>query len=215
MPRVTLTFDNGPTPVVTPYVLDVLDERALPALFFVVGSRLGHPAARGLVQRERAAGHAVGNHSMHHAVPLGEDGSSDAVEREIMAPQRLLGSLAGPDRLFRPFGKGGLIGPHLLSRRALDHLCSERYTVVLWNSVPRDWEDTSGWPDRARSDIEAQEHTVLVLHDLPTGAMRALPAFLDGLLHDGVDVVAELPDSCLPVREGVPSGGVDELVGVA
>jgi hypothetical protein len=107
-----------------------------------------------------------------------------------------------------------LIGPHLLSRRALDHLCHERYTVVLWNSVPRDWEDPTGWPDRALADIEANEHTVIVLHDLPTGGMKALPDFLDRLLDDAVDIVADLPDSCVPVRDGTPTGPVDHLVGI-
>lgn len=214
MRRVTLTFDNGPTPDITPYVLDVLAERSLPALFFVVGKNLGHPSSRPTLERARAAGHGVGNHSMHHAVPLGEDATADAVEREIVAPQALLGDLAGPDRLFRPFGKGGLLGPHLLSRRALDHLCAERYTVALWNSVPHDWDDPTGWPEQARADVETLDHTVLVLHDLPTGAMRALPGFLDSLLDDGVSFGLDLPDSCAPIRDGEVRRPMDGLVGV-
>jgi peptidoglycan/xylan/chitin deacetylase (PgdA/CDA1 family) len=210
-----LTFDNGPTPGVTRYVLDVLAERQLPATFFAVGVRLSDASARVLLGRARAEGHQVGNHSMHHRVPLGEDPSPDAVEREIVAAQAALGELAGPAHLFRPFGKGGELGPHLFSRSALDHLCAHRYTVVLWNSVPRDWEDPSGWPERARVDIDANDHTVLVLHDLPTGAMEALPAFLDALLDDGVTFTLDVPDSCAPVRDGAIRWSVDHLVGVS
>jgi len=211
--QVMLTFDNGPTPDVTPYVLDVLAERHLPATFFAVGDRLSHPSARPLLERARSEGHQVGNHSMHHRVPLGEDPSPDAVEREIVAAQQALGALAGPTRLFRPFGKGGDLGPHLFSRRALDHLCAGGYTVVLWNSVPHDWDDPTGWSDRARADIDATDRTVLVLHDLPTGAMQALPAFLDRVLDDGVAFDLDVPDSCAPVRDGVVCWPVDHLVG--
>jgi peptidoglycan-N-acetylglucosamine deacetylase len=213
MRRVTLTFDNGPSPATTPFVLDVLAERRLPAIFFVVGAMLRDPAARPLLERARAQGHHVGNHSMHHRVPLGEDVAPDVVEREIVATQDALGDLAGPDRLFRPFGRGGLIGPHLFNERVVDHLCANRYTVALWNSVPHDWDDPTGWPARARSDIEAHEHTVVVLHDLPTGAMHALPAFLDGLLLDAVSFGVEIPDSCAPIRDGSVQWALDHLVG--
>jgi peptidoglycan/xylan/chitin deacetylase (PgdA/CDA1 family) len=213
MPRVTLTFDNGPSPQTTPYVLDVLAERRLPAIFFVVGAMLRDPAAGPLLRRARAEAHHVGNHSMHHRVPLGEDVAPDVVDREIVATQRALGDLAGPDRLFRPFGRGGLIGPHLFNGRVVDHLCADGYTVVLWNSVPHDWDDPQGWAGRARADIDANDHTVVVLHDLPTGAMEALPAFLDGLLADDVSFGVDVPDSCAPIRDGTIQWSVEHLVG--
>lgn len=209
---VTLSFDNGPTPDVTPFVLDVLAERRIPAVFFVVGNQLRHPGAAALLRRARADGHHVGNHSMSHDVPLGQDDTSDCVEREIVATQAALGALAGPDRLFRPFGLGGLIGPHLLNQRAVEHLCAQKFSVVLWNSVPHDWDDPTGWPDRARADVAAHEHTVTVLHDLPTGAMAALPAFLDDLLADGVRFTTDLPDSCVPIRDGRIVTPLDAIV---
>lgn len=59
-----LTFDDGPTPDVTPEVLDRLAGAGARALFFVVGKRLA--AAPGLLRRVVEAGHAVGNHSWHH-----------------------------------------------------------------------------------------------------------------------------------------------------
>ena len=116
----------------------------------------------------------------------------------------------GEERLFRPFGRGGLLVPHLLSPAAADHLVAEDYTVVLWNSVPRDLEDATGWSERALADLDRNDHVVLVLHDLPTGAMYHLPAFLDRVAGDGVEVTLELPDSCVPIRRGVPA---DSLAG--
>jgi peptidoglycan/xylan/chitin deacetylase (PgdA/CDA1 family) len=212
MPRLTLTFDNGPHPETTEGVLRVLDERRLRATFFVVGDELARPGARATAERARAAGHWIGNHSMTHRVPLGEPGGDDHLEEEIGAAQDLLGDLGHPDRLFRPFGGGGHLGPHLLSPSALSYLVRHRYTLALWNSVPRDWEDPTGWVDRARQDVANEEWTVLVLHDLPTGAMDHLAAFIDGQLAVGVEIVQELPEECLPIRQGVIRGPVDHLV---
>lgn len=213
MPTLTLTFDNGPTPEATPLVLDVLAERNLPAYFFVVGRQLARPGGVELARRAVAAGHRVGNHSMTHAVPLGDLEDPRAVA-EVADAQRLLddAGLADADRLFRPFGGGGRLDTHLLSEAVVEHLQRERYTLVLWNSVPHDWEDVAGWPDRARRDIERCEHTVLVLHDLPTGAMEHLGSFVDRARADGVEVSGSLPPSCTPVVRGVRTGAFEHLV---
>ena len=211
MPRLTLTFDNGPHPQTTDRVLRVLDERGLRATFFVVGDELARPGGRAIAERAWAAGHWIGNHSMTHRVPLGE-GGDDQVESEIGGAEELLGDLGHPDRLFRPFGGGGHLGPHLLSRAALTYLRDHRYTLALWNSVPRDWEDPTGWVERALQDVASQEWTVLVLHDLPTGAMDHLARFLDQAMAAGAEVVQEVPPECMPIRRGVTTGPVDHLV---
>ena len=59
--------------------------------------------------------------------------------------------MPGPKR-FRPFGGGGLLGPHLLSRSAVGYLVAHGYTCALWNCVPRDWVEPSTWAARALSD---------------------------------------------------------------
>ena len=69
--EVTLTFDNGPEPEVTPAVLEVLRRRGLRASFFVLGHKLADPARRALAERAHAEGHWIGNHTFTHAVPLG------------------------------------------------------------------------------------------------------------------------------------------------
>ena len=62
----------------------------------------------------------------------------------------MLGALAHPDRLFRPFGGGGALDSGLLNRKVVDYLCAGGFTCVLWNCVPRDWEDPDGM-GRARA----------------------------------------------------------------
>jgi hypothetical protein len=82
------------------------------------------------------------------------------------------------------------------------YLCDGGYTCVLWNSVPRDWEDPTGWPERALADVRRQDWTLLVLHDIPTGAMKGLPRFLERVREDGVAIVADLPPGCMPIVGG-------------
>jgi peptidoglycan/xylan/chitin deacetylase (PgdA/CDA1 family) len=164
------------------------------------------------VQRAKDAGHWIGNHTMTHSIQFGTSDDPDLPRAEVTASQELLGTLAEPEKYFRPWGGGGILGPNLFSKAALDLFERDGYTVVLWNSVPRDWEDADGWVERALTDIRSQDWTVLVLHDIPSGAMVNLGSFLDRVIADGVDIVQEFPDDCVPIRRGVRTGNLAHLV---
>jgi hypothetical protein len=150
--------------------------------------------------------------AIRRAAQLGASTDPDAAAREIGGAQEILGALAAPERWFRPYGAGGVLGPRLLSDAAVRYLCEGGYSCVLWNSVPRDWEDPEGWPTRALADIARHDWTLLVLHDVPTGAMHALPRFLDRVLADGVEITHELPPACVPIRGGAVVGALAGLV---
>ena len=210
--RVTLTFDNGPTPGVTDQVLDILAERSLPAIFFVVANRVdGDAAACALLTRMVRDGHRVGNHSLTHGRPLGELGKQETIA-EIATARDILREFTGDSFLFRPWGTEGQLDRRCLNRSAVDYLVSGKHTCVLWNSVPRDWADPGGWVARALTDVRAREHTVVVIHDVASGAMGALPRFLDELDRDGVVVTAELPTECVPIVDGRTISPVDHLM---
>jgi peptidoglycan-N-acetylglucosamine deacetylase len=202
MKRVTLSFDNGPTAGITERVLDVLSGRRIPATFFVVGERLAQPGCRELTARARSEGHWIGNHSMTHSVPLGEKPDEEYARREIDETQNLIGELAHADKLFRPMGGGGAIGPHLLSRAALRLLKAGKYTCVLWSSVPGDWKDQEGWVDRCVADIAAREWTTVVLHDVENACMPRLVDFLDRIELLGVELRQEFPEDVVILRSG-------------
>jgi peptidoglycan/xylan/chitin deacetylase (PgdA/CDA1 family) len=70
MRKLTLTFDNGPTPGVTDKVLDILARRDLRATFMVVGQNLFDPSSAALLHEINAAGHWIGNHSLTHTTLL-------------------------------------------------------------------------------------------------------------------------------------------------
>ncbi|MCP3098680.1 polysaccharide deacetylase family protein [Myxococcus sp. K15C18031901] len=202
MSLLTLSFDNGPDPRITPRVLDVLASHDLRAWFFVLGKHLADDEGRRLVSRARAEGHLVGNHSFTHATPLGEDPRPDAVEAELAATDALLAPLVPGPKWFRPFGGGGKLGPHLLSPRAVEHLLRHRYTCALWNSVPGDWLDAKGWPEKALADCAARPHTLMVLHDIPDACLDGLDGFLHQAKALGMRFTQECPPECLPIIDG-------------
>ncbi len=202
MKRVTLTFDNGPTPGITEHVLDILSSRHIQTTFFIVGEKLMRPGGLELAIRAHSEGHWIGNHSLTHSVPLGEKPDAEYAQREIEETQKLIGELAHGDKLFRPMGGGGFIGPHLLSRAALELLHAGNYTCVLWSSVPGDWKDQDGWVDRCLSELAGRDWTVVVIHDVENASLPRLPEFLDQLDFRGIEFRQDFPDDVVVTRRG-------------
>ncbi len=85
--------------------------------------------------------------------------------------------------------------------------------MVLWNAIPRDFDDPDGWPDRARAQHAAATAPVLmVLHDLPNGAMRHLDRVLGTWQDRGVTFLPTVPDACVLMRAGRPGDNFDDYV---
>ncbi|MFH0298910.1 polysaccharide deacetylase family protein [Bradyrhizobium sp. 31Argb] len=198
----TLSFDNGPEPEVTPRVLDILRERDIKTTFFVIGEKLGDPARRRLAVRAHDDGHWIGNHTFTHSIPLGLQPDADTAENEIGRTQAAIGALAHPQRWFRPFGGGGNLDNRLLKPSVVDYLKRNKHSCVLWNAIPRDWNDPDGWVDRALDQCRSQPWTLMVVHDLPTGAMEHLEDFLDRAAALGARFRQEFPPDCVPIRSG-------------
>lgn len=212
MPDITLTFDNGPTPGVTDKVLDILYDRDIPTTFFVVGAKLAEPGARKLAERAHAEGHWIGNHTWSHPAPFGQWPGTRDPTGEILRTQELLGPLAHPDRLFRPTGEGGSLDRRLLSFRALECLRREMMTLVLWNAIPRDWDDPDDWVDTALEQFRGADWTLMVLHDTDTGAMGNLPRFVDAVAREGGRYRQDFPPSCIPILRGRADSAVERYV---
>jgi peptidoglycan-N-acetylglucosamine deacetylase len=198
----TLSFDNGPEPEVTPRVLDILREREIKTTFFVIGEKLGDPARYKLAVRAHDDGHWVGNHTFTHSIPLGLQPDANTAENEIGRTQAAIDALAHPQRWFRPFGGGGNLDDRLLKPSVVDYLRRNKHSCVLWNAIPRDWDDPEGWVERALDQCRSQPRTLMVVHDLPTGAMDHLEDFLDRAAVLGARFRQEFPPDCVPIRAG-------------
>src|SRR5262245_18507368 len=104
MRRLTLSFDNGPSPDVTPSVLAALADACASATFFVCGKDARDPQRRPLLEAIRAAGHRIGNHTDTYLVELGAARVPDAPRREIEPAQAALAGFSDADKRFRPYG---------------------------------------------------------------------------------------------------------------
>ena len=175
------------------------------ATFFVVGEQLH--AHRAFAERAAAEGHWIGNHTLTHPRPLGSLG--EGARDEIEATQALLGPLARPEKLFRPSGEAGDLEPGLLNEAAVDTLVAGGYTCVLWNAVPRDWEDPRGWVDRALRQIEEHDWTLLVLHDVAGACAARLEEFLE---RTDATFRQDFPSGCVPIRDGQIVGPLHGLL---
>lgn len=190
--RVVLTFDDGPDATYTPGVLDVLQEKGVPAAFFLIGSSV--LKAPGVVRRMVAEGHEIGSHTFFH--PDIEVISDLRKRLELNALQRLLVSVTGHrTTIFRtPYGRGP--GPLTAAEaRPFLPLEADGYVVVGSNAVPRDWEGL-GPEAIVASTLDQLKPTggnVIVMHDGGgdrSATVAALPLLIDTLRARGYRFVS-------------------------
>lgn len=172
--RVYLTFDDGPVEGVTDRVLDILAAEGVKATFFMVGDNARRNPQ--LLQRVKAEGHLVGNHTMHHL-----RGSKTACTRyvaDVAEANALLRS-----RLFRP--------PHgWLSWRQACRLRRD-FTLVMYDVVTRDYaRDIT--PEEVADNVRryTRDGSVIVFHDSERSAattLKALPMAIVWLKTQGYD----------------------------
>ena len=131
--ELALTFDDGPNPVWTPRLLDLLASHEVRATFFLVGSRAQTQPA--LVRQIVAAGHLIGNHSWSH--PNLALSSARRIIEELSRTNQILAQIAGtPPRYFRP--------PYGARRPEVLRIARRLGLVpVLWNAMTSDWKNPS------------------------------------------------------------------------
>ena len=123
------------------------------------------------------------------------------------------GEFTGESFLFRPWGTEGQLDRRCLNRTAVDYLVSgEAHLRVMEQRAARLGGSGRMGRSRAIRCPGRKNDTVVVVHDLPSGAMDELPRFLDGLDRNGVAVTDELPDECVPIIGGRIVSPVDHLM---
>ena len=171
LPLIALSFDDGPHPIYTPQVLEILKLHGAKATFFLIGDRARrHPE---IVARIKADGHEVGNHYQyfrHGLVLLHSD--ADFV-RNLEDVQRTLG-LGDGQKVFR--------APGGLARSSQLRLARDRgYTCALGSAYPHDPAHPPLQYIRWLIEKNLAPGTIVILHDGipdPTRAIQALPHIL-------------------------------------
>ena len=171
---VYLTFDDGPTPEVTPWVLDLLDSFHIKATFFCVGDNVAR--YRSLFEDVKQRGHHVGNHTMNHisALTYGSKAYLANVEKANM----LIHS-----ELFRP--------PHGWLRWGHAHLLQKKYRLIYWDVVSRDYSNRLN-AEQVVNVVRkyARNGSIITFHDQPKSwhnLQQALPQALKWLIEQGYE----------------------------
>ena len=179
--RVYLTFDDGPIPEVTPWVLDTLARFGAKATFFCVGENVQRYPV--LFARVRAQGHAVGNHTFNHVSGWSTE-VADYVAN-VAACDRLVGS-----PLFRP--PYGRISP----RKAL--ALRRDYRIVMWDVLSGDFDPGLTGEECAANVLgHASPGSIIVFHDslkAEANLRLALPRVLSALARQGYRFDALTPE---------------------
>lgn len=171
---VYLTFDDGPIPEVTPWVLDVLRHYDIRATFFMVGDNIRkHPAEFEMV---RAAGHRLGNHTFNHIGGL-RHGISSYLRNVEQANEYL------HTDLFRP--------PHGWMKWEQYNAVARRYRIVMWDLVTRDYSTRLNGRDVLRNVRRlARPGSIITFHDSVKSydkLLYALPRSIEWLRSEGYD----------------------------
>lgn len=175
-PSVYLTFDDGPIPESTPWLLEILAEFGAKATFFMVAdnARRYHELFKEVVE----AGHAIGNHTFHHKPPFRQS------TEEMMADVRLADDVLG-SRLFRP--PHGLIFPH--QQKALSEA---GYRIVMFDLNTLDYR-ADRTPEQILESVKrnVRPGCIINLHDSLKSFVKlkeCLPEILKHLKAEGYEL---------------------------
>lgn len=176
-----LTFDDGPIPEVTPWVLEELKKRNVKATFFCIGDNVRkHPT---IFQSIRENGHTTGNHTYHHL--NGWDTADKKYSEDIELANKLISS-----RLFRP--------PYGKIRISQISALKKKYRIVMWDVLSKDYDtNLNGEQCYQRVIKSALPGSVIVFHDSLKAQDRlrlALPKVMDDFIKMGYTFAA-LPEN--------------------
>lgn len=164
--KIYLTFDDGPVPEVTPWVLDILKSNAIEATFFCVGENVEkHKDVYQRILREK---HAVGNHSYNHIngwkTPL-----FDYLKNVEKCAKQVRSTLFRP-----PYGR---------IRKKQQRALEQRYTIVMWDVLTGDYDPNTSPQQCLRNAVKnTRNGSIIVFHDSVKAKQNleyALPRFIE------------------------------------
>ena len=145
---VYLTFDDGPRPEVTDWVLDYLASEEIQATFFCMGQNVKtYPE---LFDRILSEGHVIGNHSMHHEVFTRF--RAKPYLQSIEEANKLIDS-----KLFRP--------PYGKLNTKISKKISEHYKIIMWSWMAYDFDENVKIEKVLRKSKKIKSGDILVFHD--------------------------------------------------
>ncbi|TDQ79697.1 polysaccharide deacetylase family protein [Sphingobacterium yanglingense] len=170
--KIYLTFDDGPIPEITPWILDLLQEHQIKATFFCVGENIvKHPT---IYQRLILEGHRIGNHTFNHL--KGWDTADDIYFQNIELCQQHTQS-----NLFRP--------PYARATKSQINLLNKEYELIYYDVLSGDF-DLKLSPEQCYKNVlkHTKNGSIIVFHDNLKAIPRvkyALPRVIAHFLEKG------------------------------
>ena len=176
--NVSLTFDDGPVPGVTDWVVGELEKRGMQATFFMVGDNVRkHP---GLAAEVLSAGHQLGNHTYHHL--SGWKTSREEYLNDIASCDEVIASTLGLQPiLFRP--------PYGLMKPSQAKEVAKIKKIVMWSLLSYDFDGNAAADKLIQAcTSRTSPGSILVFHDQEKTKVqlkKILPIYLDFLVEEG------------------------------
>lgn len=173
-PCIALTFDDGPSSVHTPKLLDGLKERGVHATFFLIGKNIEQDGNAEIVKRMYEEGHLIGNHTYSH-VEITKLDDEHAYE-EICRTNELIEGITGvPVEFMRPpFGSW---------QKELE--ARVQVIPVMWTVDPLDWATENVDEIVNKVVTEVEENDMILLHDCYDSSVKAALRIIDLLQAEG------------------------------
>src|SRR5436305_11648991 len=191
-PHIAMTFDDGPSPTLTPKLLDLLAARHIKVTFFVIGENVAeHPE---IVARAAREGHEIGNHSWSH--PNFAKMSQESVRSQLQRTDDAIKNATGkrPTLMRPPYGS--------ITEREKRWIHDEfGYDIILWDVDPLDWNRPGPAVVRRRVLKDTRAGSIVLSHDIHPGTVEAMPSTFDELEAKGFKfvTVSELLAMASPV----------------
>lgn len=177
--KIYLTFDDGPIPEVTPWVLSILKHYKIKATFFCIGDNIRkHPEVFKQIISE---GHQIGNHSFNHLNGWKTD-SGKYIENVLEAEKELAKHTSFSIKLFRPpYGK---IKPNQSFK-----LRKLGFKIIMWDIISKDF-DVNLLPETCELNVtkNVSSGSIIVFHDSKKASgnlMKSLPTVIEKLQKSG------------------------------
>ena len=170
--RIALTFDDGPHPIYTPQMLELLKEEQVPATFFLLGENV--ELYGDVVKKIAKEGHLIGNHTYHHVQVTSL--SLEEACKEIQETSDLIEELT--EYVRPPFG-------------TWNEELEERLNMipVMWSIDTKDWTTQNvDWIVR-ETVKHAEDHDIILMHDSYQSTVDAVKRVIEQLEAEGFEFV--------------------------
>jgi peptidoglycan/xylan/chitin deacetylase (PgdA/CDA1 family) len=170
--KIYLTFDDGPIPEVTEWVLDILKQYQIKATFFCIGDNIKKNPE--IFQRILEDGHFVGNHTQNHL--NGWKTEDEVYFKNIKECSELVNS-----KLFRP--------PYGRIKKSQHSILNTQYSIIMWDVLSGDF-DAKTTPEQCYNNVikNTKSGSIIVFHDSVKASenlKKTLPKAIDFLLKKG------------------------------